>query len=379
MPAGTDALLMLTMLVVAIAIAAGASLAIFLPGHRPTMIAAAIASVAMIIVGLAVIVGPPLSIRLGSVLGYSLFDLRFDALSGVFLIALGAVGATSSVYAVGYHEAGRSRLDTLAYVVFLASLAALVFGSASAFSFLFAWELMAISSAVLVIGPRPDRSVVGAGYVYLAMTHIATAAIAVAFAIWSAAAGSLDFAFYGGAAASLDGPARDVIFILLLLGFGTKAGMMPLHVWLPRAHPVAPSHVSALMSGVMIKAGIFGIVRFAIELLGPGPVWWGLLVLALGAGLGHPRRALRPGGARPQAPAGVPQHREHRHHPDGARRRPGGRGGARHRAGGGRAGGGAVPHASTTRSSRRSCSWVRERCRAPPAPATSTGWAASRA
>jgi len=166
-------------------------------------------------------------------------------------------------------------------VVFLGSLA-LVFGSASAFSFLFAWELMAISSAILVLGPKPDRSVVQTGYVYIAMTHLATAAIAIAFALWAAAAGSPDFAAFPAAAASLDGPTRDLVFVLLLVGFGTKAGMMPLHIWLPRAHPVAPSHVSALMSGVMIKAGIYGLIRFGIEYLGAGPPSWGLLVLAIG-------------------------------------------------------------------------------------------------
>ncbi|HEY6608896.1 MAG TPA: proton-conducting transporter membrane subunit, partial [Candidatus Limnocylindria bacterium] len=112
---------------------------------------------------------------------------------------------------------------------------------------------------------------------------LATAAIAVAFAIWAAAAGSVDFAAFPGAAGSLDGTTRDLVFLLLLVGFGTKAGMMPLHIWLPRAHPVAPSHVSALMSGVMIKAGIYGLIRFVIEFLGAGPAWWALLVLAIGA------------------------------------------------------------------------------------------------
>jgi Formate hydrogenlyase subunit 3/Multisubunit Na+/H+ antiporter, MnhD subunit len=262
--------------------AIGALLAVLLDDHRPSMIAVAAACVALAGMGIAVILGPPIAIRVGDVLGFRLIDLRFDALAGTFLVALGVVGAAASVYALGYHEAGRSRFDTFAYAVFLASLA-LVFGSTNAFSFLFAWELMAISSAILVIGPNPDRSVVRAGYVYLAMTHLATAAIAVAFAIWAAAAGSVDFAAFPGAAGSFDGPTRDIIFLLLLVGFGTKAGMMPLHIWLPRAHPVAPSHVSALMSGVMIKAGIYGLIRFGIEFLGAGPAWWGLLVLAIGA------------------------------------------------------------------------------------------------
>jgi hydrogenase-4 component B len=176
----------------------------------------------------------------------------------------------------------RSRLDTAAFPAFLASMA-FVFGSANAFAFLFAWEVMALTSAVLVFGPRPDAGVARAGYTYLALTHLATAAIAVAFAILASSAGSLAFADFPAAAARLSGPVRDVVFVLLVVGFGTKAGIVPLHVWLPRAHPVAPSPVSAVMSGVMIKAGVFGIVLFGIDILGPGPAWWGVAILALGA------------------------------------------------------------------------------------------------
>lgn len=252
------------------------------PGHRPTMIAVTIACVLLAVGGSGLIVGPSVAFRAGDVLGYALIDVRYDGLAGLFLIVLGVVGAAASVYGIGYHDGARSRMDPMAHVLFLASMA-LVFGSASAFSFLFAWEAMAIASAFLVIGSRPSRAVAKAGYVYLVMTHVATAAIAVAFAAWSAAAGSLDFSAWGAAAATMDGRLRDLLFVLLLIGFGTKAGMMPLHIWLPRAHPVAPSHISAVMSGVMIKTGIFGIIRFAIEFLGPGPAWWGLLVLVIGA------------------------------------------------------------------------------------------------
>jgi len=260
----------------------GACLALVLDSHRPAMIAATLASAAVAVTGLAGIAGAEVGARIGEVLGYGLLDARIDALSGLFLVALGIVGTAASVYALGYHDAGRSRVDTAAYVVFLSSLG-LVFLAANAFSFLFAWELMALSSAALVVGPAPDRSVVRAGYVYLAMTHLGTAAIAIAFALWSAAAGSLAFADWHAPGQAMTGPTRDILFLLLLIGFGTKAGMIPLHVWLPRAHPAAPSHVSALMSGVMIKAGVFGIVRFGLELLGSGPAWWGLVVLAFGA------------------------------------------------------------------------------------------------
>ena len=281
-PAEVDALATLSLAIAVLLGLAGSILAVLRVDHRPAMIATAAASTATGVAGLALVVGPAVAVRFGGVLGYALVDLRFDALSGLFLVALGAVGCAASIYGLGYHEAGRSRFETLAYLVFIASLV-LVFGSASAVSFLFAWELMSISSVVLVVGPQPDRGVVRAGFVYLAMTHLATAAIAIAFAAISAASGSTAFANWQPASGSLEGPARDVVFLLLLVGFGTKAGMIPLHVWLPRAHPIAPAHVSALLSGVMIKAGIYGLIRFAVVALGGGPTWWGLLVLVLGA------------------------------------------------------------------------------------------------
>jgi hydrogenase-4 component B len=227
--------------------------------------------------------GQPVVASAGEVLGFSLIHVRYDALAGLFLVALGAVGVASSVFRMGYEAHGAPGIDRTraAYPVFLASLL-LVFGADDAFAFLFAWELMALSSAALVVGARPTADVARAGYVYLALTHLATAAIVVAFAILTSTAGSTSFGAFGQAAADLPPAARDVVFVLLLVGFGTKAGAIPFHVWLPRAHPVAPSHVSALMSGVMIKAGIYGIVRFGLEILGRGPEWWGLLVLAIG-------------------------------------------------------------------------------------------------
>lgn len=265
-----------------------ATLAALVPRSRlvPRGLSLALSALACVgIVGLGVVVlvsGEPATARAGSVLGFALVAVRFDALSALFLVALGVVGAATSVYGIGYtaHASGDDR-TVVAYPLFLASLA-LVFGAEDAFAFLFAWELMALSSAVLVFGARPDASVARAGYLYLVLTHLATAAIIVAFAILISTSGSSDFASFARAADGLPPLARDVVFLLLLVGFGTKAGAIPFHVWLPRAHPVAPSHVSALMSGVMIKAGIYGIVRFGLEVLGPGPEWWGLVVLAIG-------------------------------------------------------------------------------------------------
>jgi len=271
------------------ALLGGSTLAAIAPRSRLnprglSLALSAVACVAIFVLGMTVVTsGTPVGARVGTVLGFALIDGRYDSLAGLFLIILGAAGAASSVFGIGYGAHGGSGTDrtAAAFPVFLASLA-LVFGADDAFAFLFAWELMALSSALLVVGSRPDRDVARAGYLYLALTHLATAALIVAFAILASTAGSTSFGSFGQAAASLPPLSRDVVFVLLLLGFGTKAGAIPLHVWLPRAHPVAPSHVSALMSGVMIKAGIYGIVRFGLDILGAGPEWWGLLVLGIG-------------------------------------------------------------------------------------------------
>lgn len=242
-----------------------------------------LACVAILALGIVALVGgQAISASAGSVLGFAVVHVRYDGLSGLFLVALGIVGGASTVYGLGYEpQAGPPDRTRAAYPVFIASLA-LVFGADDAVAFLLAWELMALSSALLVVGAQPSPDTARTGYVYLTLTHLATAALVVGFGLLAAAAGSTDVGTFGAAAASMSPEARSIVFVLLLIGFGTKAGAIPLHVWLPRAHPVAPSHVSALMSGVMIKTGIYGLVRFGLEILGPGPEWWGLVVLAIG-------------------------------------------------------------------------------------------------
>jgi hydrogenase-4 component B len=216
----------------------------------------------------------------GHVLGFTPVEMHYDGLSGAFLVALGLSATAASLSIVG--ERPRSRIEGCAYPLFLGSIL-LVLGASNAFSFLMAWESMALLSALLVVGLRPSRTVIAAGNLYLAMTHVATAAILIGFALLaSSAGGGLDFAAWHVAAPNMAPVARDVALVLLLVGFATKAGAFPLHIWLPRAHPVAPSHVSAVMSGVMIKTGIYGIVRIAIDVMGGGPDWLGLLILGLG-------------------------------------------------------------------------------------------------
>ena len=156
--------------------------------------------------------------------------------------------------------------------------------SASVTTFLVVWELMALTSLVLVLTEHRLRpSVREAGLWYGGMTHAGLVAIMTGLAVFAAGAGGESFDALRAGAASLSPAARSTVFVLALIGFGAKAGLVPLHVWLPRAHPEAPSHVSALMSAAMVALGIYGLIRVGFDLLGGGPRWWGLLVLGVGA------------------------------------------------------------------------------------------------
>jgi hydrogenase-4 component B len=163
---------------------------------------------------------------------------------------------------------------------------ALVCCAGDAITFLLAWEGMTLASYVLVVSDTRSEEHTRAGLLYLVMAHAGTAALLVAFLSLAERAGAFDFIALRAAARGLDGSARTALFMLALAGFGAKAGVVPLHVWLPKAHPAAPSHASALMSGVMLKVALYGIFRFGFDLLapadGPLPASWGWTVLLLG-------------------------------------------------------------------------------------------------
>ena len=142
-------------------------------------------------------------------------------------------------------------------------------------TFLLMWEGMSLTSYFLVMTEAGESDTVLAGGWYLAMTHGGLALLLAAFLLLATSAATSAFGDLRAAAATLSPGTRNAVFLLALLGFGSKAGIMPLHVWLPRAHPAAPSHVSALMSGVMIKMGVYGLLRVGLDLLGGGPAWWG--------------------------------------------------------------------------------------------------------
>jgi len=211
---------------------------------------------------------------------------RLDPLGAFFLGLVGLLAIPCALYGVAYSEAyeGRYSLRLLGAMLNLFLLTmSLVPCAGNVLTFLLMWEGMSLTSYFLVLTEADDPETVRAGGWYLAMTHAGLALVLAAFLLLAAAAASTSFADLRGAAATLPPAARDAVFLLALLGFGSKAGIIPLHVWLPRAHPAAPSHVSALMSGVMIKLGVYGLLRVGLDLLGGGPAWWGALLIGLGA------------------------------------------------------------------------------------------------
>jgi hydrogenase-4 component B len=208
---------------------------------------------------------------------------RLDGLSIFFGLVIVAISAVTALYGLGHgrHKPALPGSGVLFVLFILAMLGVVVAGDA--FTFLIAWESMSLVSCALVLTDHHRDSVRRAGWAYAVMSHAATACIVAAFLLMARESGSLAFAEWSARASSLDALTASIVFALGLVGFGTKAGMIPLHVWLPRAHPVAPAHVSALMSGVMIKLGIYGLVRLSFEWLPIGPAWWGQLILVLGA------------------------------------------------------------------------------------------------
>jgi len=180
----------------------------------------------------------------------------------------------------GEYPGRKIALGWALFIAFVASMA-LVVTVNNALMFLIAWETMSLISYFLVTFDTHSEKSVKAGVIYIVMTHIGTAFITIAFLVFYKYAGSFDMSAFKTAALSMPANIKNTVFMLLLVGFGTKAGLVPLHIWLPYAHPQAPSHISSLMSGVMIKTAIYGVLRFIIFTLGVGAAWWADLVLVL--------------------------------------------------------------------------------------------------
>jgi hydrogenase-4 component B len=215
----------------------------------------------------------------GFTLGYTV-----DPLSAWFLLVLSVLAVPIAVFSIGYfgdpHMRRRVPFVAVAFNALLGAVEA-VFAASDAIAFLFAWELMTLATAALVATEHEDRSTRLAAFLYLVMSHVGTGCLIAGFMLLGGAAGSLSFSAQLSGAVP-PGPLRDALFVLFFLGFGVKAGIIPLHVWLPEAHPAAPTSISALMSAVLIKAGVYGIVRVCAFGLGVPSVSWGVVVLAAG-------------------------------------------------------------------------------------------------
>ncbi len=208
--------------------------------------------------------------------------LRLDALSRVFLALLGSTSAGVSLFASGYFRKGQGTAPGvlgLQYHLFLASMGFVLLAD-DAYAFMVAWETMALTSYFLVTSQHAIPEIRSAGFLYLLMAHVGAIAILLSFGILQG--GTWLFSFDAMRASTLPIPWATAAFLLALFGFGAKAGLLPLHVWLPEAHPAAPSPVSALMSGVMLKTAIYGVLRVTFDLIGDPQWWWGLVPLALG-------------------------------------------------------------------------------------------------
>jgi len=244
----------------------------------------AVASVALAALGLQAVWLPPQTLTLPLGLPDLPFHLRIDPLAGFFLMLLGSVSAGISVYSAGYFReepSGRLALISLQYHVFLASMAFVLLAD-DAYLFMVAWETMALSSYFLVITDHQLPAIRRAGFLYLLIAHLGAIAILLCFGVLHGGRG--DYTFDALRAAQLQPAWASVAFLLAFFGFGAKAGMIPLHAWLPEAHPAAPSPVSALMSGIMIKTAIYGMVRVIFDLIGNVQWEWGMVVLVVGAG-----------------------------------------------------------------------------------------------
>ncbi|RJQ34032.1 hydrogenase 4 subunit B [Candidatus Parcubacteria bacterium] len=250
---------------------------------------AALASLCgLLLAGTVLFASGPLSFHLPFSLGIGPDILRFqiDTLAAFFIAAISIVGIAASLFGIQYgkHFLGSYRLGGFGffYNLFIASMILVVIANNS-FLFLLAWEGMAIASYFLVIFERHEAKNISAGMLYLLISQLGAAFLFAAFLILYALTGSWDFDTIRASAGEMPLLVQNIVLALALLGFSSKAGIIPLHIWLPEAHPAAPSHVSALMSGVMIKTGIFMLIRFFVDFFPTAGISWGLIIIVLGA------------------------------------------------------------------------------------------------
>ena len=213
------------------------------------------------------------------------FSVHVDYLSAFFLLVISLLGCAVSLYSISYTGQFIQRRN-IGLFLFLYNLLFLsvigIVSAGNAVLFLVMWEVMSLTTYALIVYEHEDIPTRRAGFLYVMMAHLGAAFLVGMFVLMYSFPHSFEFSAIRESAAGMTSVVRSILFLCALIGFGVKAGIMPLHIWLPEAHPAAPSNISALMSGVLIKIGIYGIVRVAFDLLGPGPLeWWGILVLIL--------------------------------------------------------------------------------------------------
>lgn len=242
----------------------------------------ALTGAAALVAGAAALAGGSFSVVLPGLLPLSGVWLALDPLGGLFVAVTGGVAVAAGIYGISYADTAdlRARGVQVALPLFVVAMV-LVPAAASVGTLLVCWELMALASLVLVVAEhRREPDVASAGRWYAVMTHLGFMSVLIGLMVFVAHAGDDSFAALRDA--RLSPAVAGLVFVATLTGFASKAGIVPLHAWLPRAHPEAPSHVSALMSAAMVNLGVYGLVRVGVDLLGGGAAWWWLLVLALG-------------------------------------------------------------------------------------------------
>lgn len=270
----------------------GAAAAVLARSARPARFAtaagAAIGSIGGLVLAAGVLVtGLPAEVAFPGLLAVAGgIVIRLDGLGAFFLAIVSIVSLPAAVYGASYTIAYEARYSLrfigLMFNLFLLGMS-MVPCAANVLTFVLGWELMSVASYFLVMTESDEAETRSAGLWYAGMTQFGLVLLLPMFFLLAPAGGGTAFSDLQAEAANLSGTTRSVVFVLAVFAFGSKAGLVPLHVWLPRAHPAAPSHVSALMSGVMIKLGIYGLLRVTLDLLGGGPPWWGGLLLAAGS------------------------------------------------------------------------------------------------
>ena len=220
-----------------------------------------------------------------SLIPYVRFSIHADALGCFFGMMVSLLAVAISIYSLGYARGyyGQKNVGALAAFFNLLLLATtLVFLADNVFFFLVAWEIMALAAYCLVSFEHEKEEARNAGVLFFIMSHIGTGCLILGFLLLFQMSGSYGFDSFHALGDKMPVGQRNLVFLLFLFGFGIKAGMVPVHIWLPAAHPVAPSNVSAFMSGVLMKTGIYGLVRVCFDFLGTPPNWWGVTVLTIG-------------------------------------------------------------------------------------------------